>query len=85
VAGRIGRVLVRKGDTVKRGQLVFTLASPELDARLLQARAGQDAAEALAAQADKGASRQPVDAARDQWQQAQAASTGVPVSGRCGP
>lgn len=74
VAGRIDRVLVRKGDTVKRGQLVFTLASPELDARLVQARAGQDAAEALAAQANKGARRQQVEAARDQWQQAQAAA-----------
>ena len=74
VAGRIDRVLVRKGDSVKRGQLVFTLASPEIDARLIQARAGQDAAEALAEQAEKGARRQQVAAARDQWQQAQAAA-----------
>ncbi|MBB5349626.1 efflux RND transporter periplasmic adaptor subunit [Desulfoprunum benzoelyticum] len=74
VAGRIDRVLVRKGDTVKRGQLVFTLASPEIEARLAQARAGQDAAEALAAEAERGARRQQVAAARDQWQQAQAAA-----------
>jgi HlyD family secretion protein len=74
VAGRIEQVLVRKGDTVKRGQLVFTLASPEIDARLVQAKAGRDAADALAEQAEKGARRQQVEAARDQWQQAQAAA-----------
>lgn len=74
VPGRIDKVLVHKGDLVKSGQLIFTLASPELDAKLAQAKAGQDAADALADQAEKGARRQQIEAARDQWRQAQAAA-----------
>jgi len=73
VAGRIDKILVHKGDTVKRGQLIFALVSPELEAKLAQAKAGRDAAEAVAEQADKGARSQQIEAARDQWQQARTA------------
>ncbi len=44
VPGRIDQVLVRKGDQVEKGQLIFTLLSPEIDAKLEQAIAGQKAA-----------------------------------------
>ncbi len=37
VPGRIDQVLVRKGDQVEKGQLIFTLLSPEIDAKLEQA------------------------------------------------
>ena len=74
VPGRIEQVLVRKGDKVERGDLVFTLSSPELDAKLEQARAGQEAAGAMAEQAEKGARNQEIEAARDQWQKARAAA-----------
>lgn len=74
VPGRIEQVLVRKGDKVERGDLIFTLLSPELDAKLEQAKAGQEAAGAMAAQAEKGARSQEIAAARDQWQKAKAAS-----------
>lgn len=74
IAGRIDRVLVRKGDTVRKGQLVFTILSPEIDAKLAQAVAGQDAADALAKEANTGARKQQIEASRDQWQQAKAAS-----------
>lgn len=73
VAGRIDQVLVKKGDTVAKGQLIFTMISPELDARLAQAVAGKDAAQALADEVKVGARQQQIEAARDQWQQAQAA------------
>ncbi|MGF1759246.1 efflux RND transporter periplasmic adaptor subunit [Photobacterium sagamiensis] len=75
VPGRIDQVLVRKGEQVERGQLIFTLLSPELDAKLEQAKAGEQAAGAMAAQAEKGARRQEIEAARDQWQKAKAASS----------
>ncbi len=39
VAGRIDQVLVRKGDMVKQGELIFTIHSPEIEAKLEQARA----------------------------------------------
>ncbi|USH04430.1 efflux RND transporter periplasmic adaptor subunit [Grimontia kaedaensis] len=74
VAGRIDDVLVRKGEAVNKGDLIFTLFSPELDAKLEQARAGQQAADAMAEQAESGAREQEISAARDQWQKARAAA-----------
>ncbi len=74
VAGRIDQVLVKKGQQVEPGQLIFTITSPELEAKLEQAKAGQQAASAMAEQAENGARTQEVAAAKDQWQKAQAAA-----------
>ncbi|MFM5845132.1 HlyD family secretion protein [Aeromonas sanarellii] len=74
VAGRIDEVLVKKGDQLAKGQLAFTLASPEIEAKLSQAKAGQAAAGAMAEEAEKGARVQQIAAAKDQWQQAKAAA-----------
>jgi len=74
VAGRIDTVKVKKGDTVSKGELVFTIYSPELEAKLAQAKAGQDAADALAQEAQKGAREQEKAAAHDKWQKAKAAA-----------
>jgi HlyD family secretion protein len=74
VPGRINKVMVKKGDLVKEGQLIFTLYSPEIEAKLIQALASQDAADALSEQAQKGARSQEITAARDRWQQAKAAA-----------
>ncbi|OEE62631.1 hypothetical protein A1OK_07450 [Enterovibrio norvegicus FF-454] len=72
VAGRIDEVLVRKGQQVEKGDLIFTLFSPEIDAKLEQAKAGEEAAGAMAEQAESGARSQEINAARDQWQKARA-------------
>ncbi len=72
--GRIARVLVRRGDQVTAGQTIFTLASPEIEARLEQAEAGKAAAGALSRQAENGARPQEVQAAREQWLKAKAAA-----------
>ncbi len=74
VPGRIGHVLVRRGDPVTAGQTIFTLTSPEIDAKLQQAEAGKAAAGALARQARNGARPQQVRAAREQWLKAKAAA-----------
>ncbi|RXJ70448.1 hypothetical protein CS022_23200 [Veronia nyctiphanis] len=74
VPGRIEEVLVHKGQQIDKGQLVFTLYSPELDAKLEQAKAGQEAADAMAEQANTGARQQEIDAASDQWKKAKAAA-----------
>lgn len=74
VAGRIESIMVEKGDKVKKGDPIFTIYSPEIQAKLDQAVAGKEAAGALAKQAENGARQQQVNAARDQWQKAQAAS-----------
>ncbi len=74
VPGRIDQVLVRKGDLIDKGQLIFTILSPEIDAKLAQAVAGRDAADALAKEAITGARKQQIKASKDQWLQAQTAA-----------
>lgn len=72
VPGRIDQVLVRKGDIVSKSQLIFTLFSPEITAKLEQAIAGQKAAGAMAKEAEKGARTQQIQASKDQWLTAKA-------------
>ncbi|GAD80794.1 HlyD family secretion protein [Vibrio ezurae] len=74
VPGRIESINVKKGDQVKEGDLIFTIYSPEIDAKLEQALAGQAAAGALAKEAENGARSQQISAARDQWNKAKAAA-----------
>ncbi|MGL1931080.1 MAG: efflux RND transporter periplasmic adaptor subunit [Desulfotalea sp.] len=71
IGGRIDEVLVHKGDQLKKEQLVFTFKSPELEAKLAQAKAGQMAANAIADKAIVGARIEQIQAAKDLWQQAQ--------------
>ncbi|MGR5287852.1 HlyD family secretion protein [Vibrio maritimus] len=75
VPGRIDDVLVRKGDNVTEGQLIFTIHSPEIEAKLEQAVAGEKAAGALAKEAEIGARQQQIKAAEDQWRKAKAAAS----------
>jgi HlyD family secretion protein len=74
VAGRIDQVLVRKGDKVSEGDLIFTILSPEIEAKLEQAVAGQKAAGALAKEAETGARLQQIQASQDQWHKAKSAA-----------
>lgn len=73
VPGRIEKIWVNKGDTVTRDQLIFTLLSPEIEAKLQQAKAGEKAAGAVAKQAENGAREQEVAASKTQWLKAKAA------------
>lgn len=75
VPGRIDEVLVRKGDQISQGQKIFTLLSPEIEAKLAQAKAAQGAAGAMADQAEKGARNQEIAAAKDQWNKAKVAAS----------
>ena len=71
--GRVSEVFVKKGDFVDVGDIVFTISSPEVEAKLAQAEAAEDAAGAQKDQADTGARKQEIQVAHDQWQKAQAA------------
>jgi len=71
--GRIGEVFVKKGDFVEVGDSVFSINSPEVQAKLKQAKAAQDAAGAQKSQANNGARKEQIQAAHDQWQKAKAA------------
>ena len=74
VPGRIDQILIKKGESIQKGQLVFTIHSPEIEAKLEQAKAGEDAAQAMSEQAQKGAREQEIAASRDKWQMAKAAT-----------
>lgn len=71
VAGRVGQLNVRLGDTVAQGQVLFQLTSPEVDAKIAQATAASQAADAVAKKAQAGARPEEVRAARANWQRAQ--------------
>lgn len=72
LSGRVEAVAVRLGQTVQKGDLLFTLSSPEVEAKLTQAMAAQDAATAVRRKADAGARSQEVRAAWQQFARAQA-------------
>ncbi|WP_282166455.1 HlyD family secretion protein [Shewanella japonica] len=74
VPGRVEQVMVRRGDKVAVGDLLYAINSPELDAKLMQAEGGRDAAKAMQQEADNGARQQQVTAAKEQWLKAKAAT-----------
>ena len=73
IPGRISEVFVKKGNFVEVGDAVFSINSPEVEAKLAQAKAAQMAANAQKTQANNGARKQEIQAAYDQWQKAKAA------------
>ena len=74
VPGRIESVAVKLGQAVARGDLLFTLESPELRAKLAQAEGARDAAGAMRRKADTGARAEEIRAAEQQWIRAKAAA-----------
>jgi len=73
IPGRIASIEVRKGDAVQIGQLVFTIATPVLDAKLEQAEGARQSAGALEHAADTGAREQEIKVAYENWQTTRAA------------
>ena len=72
VPGRIDEMKVEEGQRVEKGQLLYMLSTPELDAKLQQAEAVKSAASALDQAALAGARVQQIEAAMNMWQKAQA-------------
>lgn len=72
VPGRIESMKVEQGQHVEKGQLLYTLSTPELNAKLQQAEAVRSAAKALDAKALAGARAPQIEAALNLWQKAQA-------------
>lgn len=72
VPGRIDGMMVKQGDRVELGQLLYTLSTPELNAKLEQAQAVKSAASALDQAAIAGARIQQIEAALNMWEKAQA-------------
>lgn len=72
ISARIAQLHVREGDQVEAGQLLFTLHSPEVEAKYQQAEAVLQAAQAQASKANKGAREEQLRAAKANWLRADA-------------
>lgn len=70
IPGRIDSLYVAEGDNVEMGDLLYTLTTPELNAKLQQVSALEAAAEAINVEVDRGARKEQIDAARSMWQKA---------------
>ncbi len=74
--GRVAELYVEEGDHVKAGDTLVRIHSALADARLEQAKAMEEAADATNRRVDAGTRSQVIASARDVWRQAQAA-TGI--------
>ena len=72
--GRIDSLYVKKGDEIVPGMLLFTIGSPELEAKFSQATAVRRAAGAQRDKAFNGAQKEDVQAALNNWQTSLAAA-----------
>ena len=75
IPGRVSEIAVKKGQNVQKGDFVFSITSPEIEAKLKQAEAAKDAAASQKAQANNGARKEQIQAAYEQYKKAKAAET----------
>lgn len=67
LSGRIEEMLVREGQKVSKGDLLYVLSTPEIDAKMRQAKGAESAAAAQERKANVGARIQEIEAARSMW------------------
>jgi HlyD family secretion protein len=72
--GRVASVVVREGQQVRKAEVLVTLDSPEIQAKLDQAEAARDAASAQRDKAYNGAREEEIRQARSAWERAQHAT-----------
>ena len=72
IPGRILRLMAEEGQRVKAGDTLAILEAPEVEAKLQQAEAAEQAADAVSRKAQKGARDEQVRAAYEMWQKAKA-------------
>ena len=71
VPGRVAVIYVEEGQTVQAGDTLAYIDSPEVDAKMQQARAARNAANAQSTKAQNGARQQQIAGAYEMWQKAQ--------------
>jgi len=74
IPGRIQEVAVEKGQQVKKGNFIFSIKSPEIDAKLANANAVRSAADAQSRKAQNGAQEEDITAAYSTYVKAEAAA-----------
>ena len=72
LAGRIEKMFVEEGDSVSKGDTLYVISTPELDAKLSQVEALLNGARALRAKAWAGTRPPIINSAHDMWQKAKA-------------
>lgn len=72
--GRIDSLAIKKGDEVIPGMMLFTISSPEMEAKFSQASAVRKAVGAQRDKAFNGAQKEDIQAAGNSWQTALAAA-----------
>lgn len=70
--GRITKFYVNEGDRVNKGDTVALLDSPEVLAKLAQAQAAEEAAQAVSKKIQRGTRAEQIAMAYEQWRKAQA-------------
>lgn len=70
VPGRIEAFYAKQGDMVRKGEVLVDIDSPEVRAKLAQARAAYDAAAAQRNKANAGAREEEIAGAYELWQKA---------------
>lgn len=77
VPARVLRYMVKEGQHVEAGDTLVILEAPDVEAKLSQAQAAENAAAAVSRKAEKGARQEQITAAYEMWQKAKA---GVEIS-----
>ncbi len=79
ISGRIDQIYVRENDQINKGMPILRIDSPEIAAKVAQAQAGRDAANAAVDKVEAGARSQEIQMALEQMLRAQA---GLDVSNK---
>lgn len=74
IPGRIDSIAVKKGQQVAKGDFLFSISSPEIDAKLLQVTAQRNAAQAQSLKAQNGAQAEDIQAAYNVYLKVEAAA-----------
>ena len=75
IAGRIDKVFVEEGDSVEKGDTLYVISTPELNAKLSQVEALLSGAQAIDRKAKAGTRPPIVHSAHDMWQKAKVGVT----------
>ncbi len=74
VPGRVLEVAVKKGQKVNKGDFIFSIDSPEINAKMAEATAARSAASAQSRKAQNGAQQEDITAAYSTYVKAEAAA-----------
>lgn len=72
VPARVFRLCKQEGDTVHVGDTLAVMVAPDVEAKLLQAQAAENAAQAQNMKAIRGTRQEQIQGAYDMWQKAKA-------------